>query len=286
MHALDVLGGGGGHLHAGPHRAGDRDHRRDLVLSTRARPVSRSPQTTLNTPAGKNSWADLGEQQRGHRGGVRRLEHDGVAGRERRGDLPDRHQQRVVPRRDLGADADRLAADRRRCARPCTRRRPGPRAAGRHRRRSASGPRSGRAPRDGVSPSGLPVLRDSTAANSSARASTASASLSSARWRTRGSGAAPLLEGLGGGGASLRRRRPRRGDRGQGDHLFGDRVDDLAGAAVGRVGRLAADDSCAGVRLLTGLSLNRDSGVPVGPSLALRLRLSADLRREERWNPL
>jgi hypothetical protein len=28
-----------------------------ILLSTSARPVSRSPHTTLNTPAGKNSWA-------------------------------------------------------------------------------------------------------------------------------------------------------------------------------------------------------------------------------------
>ena len=43
----------------------------------------------------------------------RRLEHDGVAGGDRRGDLPDRHVERVVPRRDLADDADRLAADER-----------------------------------------------------------------------------------------------------------------------------------------------------------------------------
>ena len=59
---------------------------------------------------------DLGHQQR--RGGrrVARLEHDRVAGGERRADLPRRHQQRVVPGRDLADDADRLAADERRHA--------------------------------------------------------------------------------------------------------------------------------------------------------------------------
>jgi hypothetical protein len=35
--------------------------------------------------------------------------HDRVAGRERRRDLPDRHQHRVVPRRDGADDAERLA---------------------------------------------------------------------------------------------------------------------------------------------------------------------------------
>ncbi len=33
------------------------------------------------------------------------FEHDGVAGGERRGDLPGQHQQREVPRDDLAADA-------------------------------------------------------------------------------------------------------------------------------------------------------------------------------------
>ena len=57
---------------------------------------------------------DLGEQRRARRRRVARLEHDGVAGGDRRGELPDRHHHRVVPRGDLGADADRLAADERR----------------------------------------------------------------------------------------------------------------------------------------------------------------------------
>ena len=58
--------------------------------------------------------ADLGQQRRGGRRGVARLEDDGVAGGQRRGDLPDHHHQRVVPRRHLADDADRLAADARR----------------------------------------------------------------------------------------------------------------------------------------------------------------------------
>ena len=79
--------------------------------STSARPVSRSPQTTLSTPGGSASWRDLGEQRGAHRRGVARLEDDGVAGGERRADLPDRHHQRVVPGRHLPDDADRLAPD-------------------------------------------------------------------------------------------------------------------------------------------------------------------------------
>ena len=54
---------------------------------------------------------DLGHQRGRHRRGVARLEHHAVAGGERGRDLPDRHHHRVVPRRDLADDADRLAPD-------------------------------------------------------------------------------------------------------------------------------------------------------------------------------
>ena len=52
--------------------------------------------------------ADIGEQERGQRRGRGGLEHDRVAGGERRGDLPGEHQQREVPRDDLGGDTERL----------------------------------------------------------------------------------------------------------------------------------------------------------------------------------
>ena len=71
------------------------------------------PGTTLSTPrrqAGVERQA--AEHERGQRRQLRRLEHDRVAGRERRPDLPGRHVERVVPGRDRGADADRLAPDR------------------------------------------------------------------------------------------------------------------------------------------------------------------------------
>ena len=55
--------------------------------------------------------ADLGEEQRGERGGLGRLEHHGVAAGQRRRDLPRQHQQREVPRDDLAGDA-RAAAGR------------------------------------------------------------------------------------------------------------------------------------------------------------------------------
>ena len=49
--------------------------------------------------------ADLREQQRGQRRGLGRLEHDGVAARQRGRDLPGQHQQREVPRDHLAGDA-------------------------------------------------------------------------------------------------------------------------------------------------------------------------------------
>ena len=51
----------------------------------------------------------LGEHQRGERGDLGRLEHDGVARGDRRQHLPRGHLQRVVPRRDRADHADRLA---------------------------------------------------------------------------------------------------------------------------------------------------------------------------------
>ena len=57
--------------------------------------------------------AVLGEHERGERGDLRGLEHDGVARGDGREHLPDRHLQRVVPRRDRPDDADRLAAQHR-----------------------------------------------------------------------------------------------------------------------------------------------------------------------------
>ena len=53
---------------------------------------------------------ELRQPQRGERRVLGGLEHDAAAGRERRADLPHRHQQRKVPRDDRADDADRLAA--------------------------------------------------------------------------------------------------------------------------------------------------------------------------------
>ncbi len=50
---------------------------------------------------------DLGERERGQRRRLGGLEHDRVAGRERRRELPGGHQQREVPGDDLAGDAER-----------------------------------------------------------------------------------------------------------------------------------------------------------------------------------
>ena len=50
----------------------------------------------------------LHQQHDRGRGLLGRLEHDGVAGGERRGELPGGHQDREVPRDDLADDAERL----------------------------------------------------------------------------------------------------------------------------------------------------------------------------------
>ena len=54
--------------------------------------------------------ADLGEQDRGQRRELGRLQHHRAAGGERRRDLPGEHQQRKIPRDDLADDAGRLVA--------------------------------------------------------------------------------------------------------------------------------------------------------------------------------
>ena len=122
------------------------DHLRDAVLDQRPAGVPVAADDVEHARR-EELGGQLGQPQRRHRRGVARLEDDGVAGRDRRGDLPDRHHHRVVPRRDL--------ADRRRsarggpttCARPCTRPPPCPPDCGPHRRRTGSGRPSAGSPR-------------------------------------------------------------------------------------------------------------------------------------------
>ena len=90
---------------------------RTLGCATSMSPIAApEPDSTLRTPAGSCVRDELREPERGQRRPGRRLEDDRVAGRERRAELPGRHVQRVVPGRDRGDDADRVAADHRRVA--------------------------------------------------------------------------------------------------------------------------------------------------------------------------
>jgi hypothetical protein len=54
--------------------------------------------------------ADVGEEERGERRRLGRLQDDRVAARQRRRHLPRQHEEREVPRDDLGGDAERPRA--------------------------------------------------------------------------------------------------------------------------------------------------------------------------------
>ena len=108
--ALDVGRGAGRDLGAGADRAGDGDQARGGVLDEHPAGVAVTGDD-VERARGQELGGDLGKPQGGLGGGVARLEHHGVAGGQRRGDLPHGHEQRVVPGGDLADDADRLAPD-------------------------------------------------------------------------------------------------------------------------------------------------------------------------------
>ena len=104
-----------------------------IALPVRTEPVSDTIRTagwvTIASPTGlprphddvedagrQHLERELGQPQRRQRRELGWLQHDRVARRQRRRDLPDRHRQRVVPRRDLADDAHRLATNHRRVA--------------------------------------------------------------------------------------------------------------------------------------------------------------------------
>ena len=107
--ALEVARRALGHLHAGADRAGDRDERRRRVLDEHAAGLAVAGDD-VEGALGQELRGELGEEQRRLGRRVGGLEDDGVARGERRGDLPHRHHHRVVPRRHLADDPDRLAA--------------------------------------------------------------------------------------------------------------------------------------------------------------------------------
>ncbi len=108
--ALDGRGGEFGDPLADRGGAGEGDHRdvrvRHQVL---ARDPARAGDDVDHAVRDAGQGAGPGEHQRGQRGQLGRLEDDGVAGRDRREDLPGGHLERVVPGRDRTDHADRLA---------------------------------------------------------------------------------------------------------------------------------------------------------------------------------
>ena len=113
VHALEVGRGRGRDLHTRAHAAGDRDETGDRVRDERTPGVAVAAHDVEHTGR-EELGRELGEHHGGLGRGLGRLQHDGVPGGERGRDLPDRHHQRVVPRRDLRDHPDRLAADERR----------------------------------------------------------------------------------------------------------------------------------------------------------------------------
>jgi hypothetical protein len=98
--ALDLLPDVGG--------AGERHLRHAGVGHHRGADVARAGQHVEHARGQPGLGGDLGEHQRGERGGLGGLEHDRVAGGERRGDLPRGHEQREVPRDHRADHAERL----------------------------------------------------------------------------------------------------------------------------------------------------------------------------------
>ena len=108
--ALEALRGAGGDGDAGPDGAGDGDQAGDLVLHHQGAGLA-GAQDDVEHAGRENPAGEPGQDEGGFRGGVRGLEDHGVARGQGGADLPDGHQERVVPGRDLGDDADRFAPD-------------------------------------------------------------------------------------------------------------------------------------------------------------------------------
>ena len=110
--ALEVTGCSLGHLHTCTNRTGDGDHLGNLVVDHRCATGAVTSDDVNNTGWQVES-ADFSEQQRALRSGVGGLQHRGVTSGNSRGELPDRHVQRIVPRSDLTDNTDRLTPNHR-----------------------------------------------------------------------------------------------------------------------------------------------------------------------------
>ena len=111
----DLLHGGRGGGHdraAGLQAAGEGDQVDPRVRrQRRARVRSGAEHQVADTGRQAGLLEQPHQVDRGVRGELARLQHEGVAGRQARRDLPGDLEQRVVPRRDQAAHADRLVHD-------------------------------------------------------------------------------------------------------------------------------------------------------------------------------
>ncbi len=123
---------------AGGHRPGEADTRTDARDGRRARRPARRSRARLGpAPRGRRPSTQAVDERLGARGRVLgRLEHDAVAGEQRREALPRRDGHREVPRRDHPDDADGLAGGPRQLVRAARTARPPPSRRGPGRRRS------------------------------------------------------------------------------------------------------------------------------------------------------
>ena len=101
---------------AGGRVAGERDERDRRMAHERVADRDAVARHDLEHAGRQHLLGQLDEAQHRQRRLLGRLDDLDVAGGERRPHLPDRHEERVVPRADAGDDPERLAADHRRVA--------------------------------------------------------------------------------------------------------------------------------------------------------------------------
>ena len=108
--ALQPLRGVLGHGASGPHGTGDGDHG-GRAVARHERTRATVAQHHVQDARGEDLPGQAREHQRGLRGGVTGLEHDRVARGQGGADLPQAHEQGVVPRGHLSHHTHRLPAD-------------------------------------------------------------------------------------------------------------------------------------------------------------------------------
>ena len=110
--ALEVrVGGGPEDLPTGRDVAGERAHPHPRMADEADPDRVAVAGDDVEDALRKQITGELGKSDRGQRGVLGRFDDQRVTGHQRRADLPDRHQQGVVPGRDRTDDAERVTAD-------------------------------------------------------------------------------------------------------------------------------------------------------------------------------